>query len=113
MKKSSIIIILLVVSLLLLGCSNSKNTVVSNGQKVNTSKIGVIGHSQGGRSAVNAGAMDDRINCVISLAGSNYVEEAEKLLPEKAVFANRISLMKSERIEGVLRYTEIYSRNLL
>ena len=48
-------------------------------KKVNTSRIGVIGHSQGGRSAVNAGAMDDRINCVISLAGSNYVEEAEKL----------------------------------
>ncbi|MBQ5897199.1 MAG: RNA 2',3'-cyclic phosphodiesterase, partial [Oscillospiraceae bacterium] len=40
-------------------------------------------------------------------------EETGKLLPEKAVFANRISLMKSERIEGVLRYTEIYSRNLL
>ncbi|MBQ5667264.1 MAG: hypothetical protein IIV40_03720, partial [Oscillospiraceae bacterium] len=40
-------------------------------------------------------------------------EETGKLLPEKAVFANRISLMKSERIEGVLRYTEIYSRKLL
>ena len=40
-------------------------------------------------------------------------EENEKLLPEKAVFANRISLMKSERINGVLRYTEIYSKNLL
>ena len=39
--------------------------------------------------------------------------ETEKLLPEKAVFANRISLMKSERINGVLRYTEIYSKNLL
>lgn len=40
-------------------------------------------------------------------------EKTEKLLPEKAVFANRISLMKSERIEGVLRYTEIYSKKLL
>ena len=40
-------------------------------------------------------------------------EETEKLLPEKAVFANRISLMKSERVEGVLRYTEIYSKKLL
>ncbi len=48
-------------------------------KKVNTGKIGVFGHSQGGRSAVNAGAMDDRITCVLSLAGSNYVEEAEKL----------------------------------
>ena len=40
-------------------------------------------------------------------------EETEKLLPEKAVFANRISLMKSERVDGVLRYTEIYSKKLL
>ena len=48
-------------------------------KKVNTSRIGVIGHSQGGRSAVNAGAMDSRISCVLSLAGSNFVEEAEKL----------------------------------
>ena len=40
-------------------------------------------------------------------------KETEKLLPEKAVFANRISLMKSERVDGVLRYTEIYSKNLL
>ena len=39
-------------------------------------------------------------------------EKTEKLLPEKPVFANRISLMKSERVEGVLRYTEIYSKNL-
>ena len=46
--------------------------------------------------------------------GENFpFEETGKLLPEKAVFANRISLMKSERIEGVLRYTEIYSRKLL
>jgi alpha-beta hydrolase superfamily lysophospholipase len=48
-------------------------------KKVNSSKIGVIGHSQGGRSSVNAGAVDDRILCVLSLAGSNYFEEAEKL----------------------------------
>ena len=46
--------------------------------------------------------------------GENFpFGETGKFLPEKAVFANRISLMKSEHIEGVLRYTEIYSRNLL
>ncbi len=46
--------------------------------------------------------------------GENFKkEETEKLLPEKAVFANRISLMKSERASGVLRYTEIYSKKLL
>ena len=47
--------------------------------KLNTDKIGLAGHSQGGRSAVNAAAKDSRIDCVISFAGSNYVEEAEKL----------------------------------
>lgn len=39
--------------------------------------------------------------------------EIEKLLPEKPISANRISLMKSENENGVLRYTEIYSVNLL
>lgn len=48
-------------------------------QKVNTDKIGVAGHSQGGRSAVNAAAADARVGCVLSIAGSNFKEEAEKL----------------------------------
>lgn len=47
--------------------------------RINTEKIGVAGHSQGGRSSVNAAAADSRIDCVLSIAGSNYVEEAEKL----------------------------------
>ncbi len=47
--------------------------------KADTENIGVIGHSQGGRSAVNAAASDSRIDCVLSLAGSNFTEEAEKL----------------------------------
>lgn len=48
-------------------------------KKVNTAKIGVAGHSQGGRSSVNAAAADKRIDCVLSLAGSNYDYEAELL----------------------------------
>ncbi len=48
-------------------------------EKVNIKKIGVTGHSQGGRSSVNAAAKDTRIDCVLSLAGSNYKEEAELL----------------------------------
>lgn len=47
--------------------------------KVNTGKIGAAGHSQGGRSAVNAAAADERIDCVLSLAGSNYTSEAKTL----------------------------------
>ena len=57
--------------------NSNKSSALYN--KVNSSKIGVIGHSQGGRSSVNAGASDSRITCVLSLAGSNFVEEAEKL----------------------------------
>lgn len=47
--------------------------------KVDTENIGAAGHSQGGRSAVNAGAADSRIKCVLSIAGSNYKDEAAKL----------------------------------
>ena len=57
---------------------NSNSSSVLYG-KVNTDKIAAVGHSQGGRSAVNAAAKDSRIDCVLSIAGSNYVEEAEKL----------------------------------
>ncbi len=39
-------------------------------------------------------------------------EETEKLLPKEPIKANRISLMKSERVDGVLRYTEIFSKEL-
>lgn len=44
-----------------------------------TDKVAAAGHSQGGRSAVNAASADNRFDCVISFAGSNYTEEAEKL----------------------------------
>ena len=47
--------------------------------KINTEKAAAVGHSQGGRSAVNAAVKDSRFDCVLSLAGSNYVEEAEPL----------------------------------
>ena len=47
--------------------------------KVNTDRIAAAGHSQGGRSAVNAAAADSRIDCVLSLAGSSYTSEAKKL----------------------------------
>lgn len=44
--------------------------------KVDVEHIASAGHSQGGRSAVNAAALDSRIDCVLSIAGSNYKEEA-------------------------------------
>ena len=59
--------------------SEGKNKSSALYKKVNTDKIAVFGHSQGGRSSVNAGAMDDGITCVLSLAGSSYTEEAAKL----------------------------------
>ncbi len=57
--------------------SNNSQSIFYN--KLQTSKIGAIGHSQGGRSSVNASVADSRISCVLSLAGSNYLEEAEPL----------------------------------
>ncbi len=57
--------------------SSNKNSIIYG--KVNTDKIAVFGHSQGGRSSVNAAVKDGRIDCVLSLAGSNFLEEAEPL----------------------------------
>ncbi len=39
-------------------------------------------------------------------------DEIEKNLPEKPALINRISLMKSERINDELKYTEIFSKEL-
>ena len=47
--------------------------------KIDPGRIAAFGHSQGGRSAVNAGAADERIGCVVSIAGSSYKSEAQKL----------------------------------
>lgn len=47
--------------------------------RVNVNAIGAAGHSQGGRSAVNAAVLDSRIKCVLSIAGSNFTSEAKKL----------------------------------
>ncbi len=59
--------------------SESSNSASVLYQKINVEKIAAAGHSQGGRSAVNAAASDARIDCVLSVAGSNYTEEAERL----------------------------------
>lgn len=56
--------------------SSNSSSVFYN--KVDTGKIAVIGHSQGGRSSVNSAAADSRIDCLVSIAGSNYDYEAEK-----------------------------------
>lgn len=63
--------------------------------KVNTQSLGVAGHSQGGRSSVNAAAKDSRIACVLSLAGSNFVEEAEKLSAPALYFGGTKDLIVS------------------
>ena len=47
--------------------------------KVDASRIGAIGHSQGGRSTVNAAAADPRIRCAVSIAGSPLSSESKKL----------------------------------
>ncbi len=93
---------------------NNKASALYN--KVHKSRIGVIGHSQGGRSAVNAGAADSRITCVISLAGSNYVEEAQKLskpvlfmagTKDKVVDANKWLVTAYNAVSGPAVYASL------
>ena len=47
--------------------------------KVNSDKIGAAGHSQGGRSTVNAAVSDSRIKAAVSIAGSNTSSERSGL----------------------------------
>lgn len=47
--------------------------------KVDTGKIGAAGHSQGGRSSVNAAQKDRRIKCIVSIAGASSKDEAKGL----------------------------------
>ncbi len=96
--------------------SENSNKASALCNKVNKSKIGVIGHSQGGRSAVNAGAADNRITCVISLAGSNYVQEAQKLskpvlfmagTKDKVVDANKWLVTAYNAVSGPAVYASL------
>ena len=76
--------------------NSNPNSVIYN--KVKTDKLAVAGHSQGGRSSVNAAVADSRILCAISLAGSNFVEEAEKLNTPTLFFAgSRDMIVSAER----------------
>ena len=59
--------------------SENSNSASALCGKINTEMAAAVGHSQGGRSAVNAAVKDPRFDCVLSLAGSNYTEEAEVL----------------------------------
>lgn len=43
--------------------------------RVDTESVGAFGHSQGGRSTINAAKMDGRILACVSIAGSNTSEE--------------------------------------
>lgn len=45
--------------------------------RVDTGKIGAAGHSQGGRSSVNAAQKDGRIKCIVSIAGASSKDEAK------------------------------------
>lgn len=44
--------------------------------KIDTSHIGAAGHSQGGKSSVNASVLDTRIDCIFSIAGNTSQSEA-------------------------------------
>ena len=73
--------------------NNDKKDIFYN--KIDTNKIGVIGHSQGGRSSVNAANADSRIDCVISIAGSNFDYEVEGLKTPTLFFAGTSDMIVS------------------
>lgn len=47
--------------------------------RVDTAAIAACGHSQGGRSSVNAAQKDSRIRCIVSIAGASSADEARGL----------------------------------
>ena len=47
--------------------------------RIDTARVAAAGHSQGGRSTVNAAAADRRFCCAVSIAGSPFTSEAKKL----------------------------------
>nr|AWI67006.1 Carboxyl esterase family 7 [Anaeromyces contortus] len=47
--------------------------------KVDETRIGVMGHSQGGLSSVNCANDDERVKCVLSIAGNSSESCASKL----------------------------------
>lgn len=61
----------------ILGKNSNPKSVFYN--RINANAIAAAGHSQGGRSSVNAAAADKRFKCVVSIAGSSYTSEAKKL----------------------------------
>lgn len=61
----------------ILGKSMDSSSVFYN--RVNTQAVGACGHSQGGRSSINAAQDDTRIKCVVSIAGASSADEARNL----------------------------------
>ncbi len=57
--------------------NNNSDSIFYN--KVDESRIGAAGHSQGGRSTINAAKADERIKAAVSIAGSNTSSERSGL----------------------------------
>lgn len=60
--------------------------------KIDGTRAAAMGHSQGGRSTVNAAAADSRFVCAISIAGSNFTSEAKKLSAPTLFFTGTADL---------------------
>lgn len=66
--------------------------------RVDTSRIGVAGHSLGGRSSINAAAKDERIGVVASIAGSNIESERVPLETPALFFAGENDTVIAPRL---------------
>lgn len=61
--------------------------------KVDADRIGAAGHSQGGRSAVNAANSDPRIKALVSVAGSSFKSEVKGLTTPALFLTGTADLM--------------------
>lgn len=75
--------------------------------KIDETRIAAAGHSQGGRSSVNAAAQDERIGCVISIAGSSYDYEAAKEKKPTLFLSGTSDLIVPPKTWIVTRYGEM------
>lgn len=61
--------------------------------KIDAERVGAAGHSQGGRSAVNAAAVDARIKALVSVAGSSFTKEVKGLTTPSLFLTGTADLM--------------------
>jgi hypothetical protein len=66
------------------------------GRAVDTTRVGVFGHSLGGSTAAHIAAADRRVDCAADLAGSVFA------LPPSSQFKRPFMILSSQKVDGTL-----------